>query len=59
MQIDLYAKSTELLETIANSIHDRESKTNNPFFFSIDERHAVERWLKEFIKEVREDCCCV
>ena len=59
MSIDLHAKSQELLETLANSIHDREPKTSNPFVFNIAELHAAERWLTEFIKEITIDCICV
>jgi len=59
MQIDLYAKSQQLLETLANSIHDRDSRTLNPFFFNIAEIQVAEKWLLEFIKEIKEDCVCL
>lgn len=55
MTIDFYVKSQQLLETLANSIHDREGKTENPFFFSINEVHAAERWLKELMEEINRD----
>lgn len=59
MSIDLYAKSQQLLETLANSIHDREPKSPNPFFFNINEIHVTEQWLMEFIKEIKSDCVCL
>lgn len=59
MTIDLNAKSQELLEKLANSIHDRESKSITPFFFNINEIHVAENWLEEFIKEIKEDCVCL
>lgn len=49
--IDLYARSQELLETIANSVYDREQQLERPLFFSIKEIHLVEIWLNEFMKE--------
>lgn len=55
MAIDLYAKSQQLLETLANSVHDREPKNLNPFFFNIAEIQVAERWLRDFIKEVQAD----
>ena len=55
MEIDLYTKSQQLLETLANSIHDRESKNPNPFFFTIAEMHITEKWLTDFIQEIRKD----
>ncbi len=59
MEIDLHAKSQQLLETLANSIHDREPKSTNPFFFNIAEIQAAEKWLEEFIKEIKKDCACM
>lgn len=59
MEIDLYAKSQQLLETLANSIHDREPKSANPFFFNIAEIQAAEKWLFDFVKEVKTDCVCL
>jgi hypothetical protein len=59
MQIDLYVKSQQLLETLANSVHDRDPRNPNPFFFNIADIQAAERWLVEFMKEVKEDCVCV
>lgn len=52
MQIDLYVKSQQLLEVLANSIHDREPKTLNPFFFSTSEVLAAEKWLSDFLDEI-------
>lgn len=59
MDIEIHAKSQELLEILANSIHDRDPKNLNPFFFNIAEVHATEKWLAEFIKEITHDCVCV
>lgn len=55
MEIDLHAKSQQLLETLANSIHDREPKTTSPFFFTIAEIHAAEKWLTGFIQEIKQE----
>ena len=52
MSLDLYAKSSELLEKLANSIYDRDATNPNPFFFNVSEIHIVENWLKEVIDEV-------
>jgi hypothetical protein len=51
MDIDIHAKSLELLEALANSVHDRDLKSLNPFFFNISDTHVAEKWLKEFIKD--------
>jgi len=59
MQIDLYAKSQQLLETLANSIHDRDNKNPTPFTFNISDIHVTEKWLNEFIEEIKKDCVCV
>ncbi len=50
--MDLHVKSQELLEALANSIHDRDPKNPNPFFFSISEIHVAEAWLQRFIEDV-------
>lgn len=55
MSLDLHAKSQDLLETLANSVHDRDPKNPNPFFFNINELQVAELWLIEFKKEVLED----
>jgi hypothetical protein len=52
MSIDLYQKSSELLEKLANSIYDRDPGNPNPFFFNVAEVHLVENWLTEMIKEI-------
>lgn len=54
MSIDLYSKSQQLLESLANSIHDRDQKSINPFCFSINEIHLTEKWLSDLIKEVEQ-----
>ena len=55
MRIDLHAKSQQLLETLANSVHDRDPKNLNPFFFNIAEIHVAEQWLRDFIEEIKYD----
>ncbi len=57
--MDLHFKSQQLLEKLANSVHDRENKSVVPFFFSIAEIHLTEKWLSEFITEIKKDCVCV
>ncbi len=57
--MDLHVKSQQLLESLANSIHDRDPKQTNPFFFNIAEIQVAEKWLEEFIKEIKEDCVCI
>ena len=54
MNIDIHAKSADLLEQLANSVYDRDPKNPEPLFFSITEIHIVEKWLKETIKESEE-----
>lgn len=58
MTIDLYVKSQQLLEKLANSIHDRDPKALIPFFFSTAELQAAQKWLEDFAKEVKKDCYC-
>jgi hypothetical protein len=59
MQIDLHGKALQLLEALANSIHDREIKSPNPFFFSGHEIEVAEKWLLEFMRESKKDCVCL
>ena len=49
MNIDLYAKSVELLEQIANSVHERDPKNANLLFFSVNEVQLVKEWLRDFL----------
>jgi len=51
--MDFYFKSQNLLETLANSIHDRDPKNLNPFFFNIAELQIAEKWLLDFAKECK------
>jgi hypothetical protein len=51
MEIDLHSKAVQLLEKIANSVHERDPKTPNLMFFSTSEVQVVEQWLKEFVQE--------
>lgn len=55
MSIDIHSKSLELLESLANSIHDREPQSVKPFFFSLSEIHVAEKWIRDFIKEINRD----
>ena len=48
MKIDYYAKAVELLERVANSVHERDPKNANLLCFSRSEIDLVEQWLKEF-----------
>lgn len=50
--MDLYTKSQQLLEALANSIHDN-SELPTDFCFSIREIHVVERFLLELLEERR------
>jgi hypothetical protein len=54
MPIDIYAKSVQLLERVANSVHDRDPKNPNLLTFSVSEIHIVEDWIKELLKELKE-----
>ena len=49
--MDLHAKAIELLERVANSVHERDPKNPNLLCFSINEVQLVEKWLKEFVDE--------
>lgn len=53
MSIDLYAKAVNLLEQIANSVHERDPKNPNLLCFSTSEVQVVEDWLREFVKEAQ------
>lgn len=57
MQIDFHTKSQQLLEALANSIHDRDRNSVNPFCFNIAEVHVTEKWLNEFIDEIMNGIC--
>ena len=52
MQIDLHDKALNLLNMLANSIHDRNPNTLAPFFFSTNEIQLVEDWLRHFANQV-------
>jgi hypothetical protein len=54
MYIDIYAKSVQLLERVANSVHDRDPKNPNILNFSIKEIHIVEEWMRELINDVEQ-----
>jgi hypothetical protein len=51
MELDLYSKAMQLLEKIANSVHERDPKNPNLMCFSTTEVQLVEQWLKEFMNE--------
>jgi hypothetical protein len=51
MQIDLYAKAVQLLEKVANSVHERDLKNPNLLCFSSSEVNLVQQWLGDFVKE--------
>lgn len=54
MDINFPSKAVQLLEKIANSVHERDPKNANLMCFSIKEVFLVEKWLEEFIKETKE-----
>ena len=54
MAIDIYAKSVQLLERVANSLHEREPKNPNLLFFSGNEVQVVEEWMRELLMELEE-----
>lgn len=54
MPIDIYAKSVQLLERVANSVHEREPKNPNLLFFSGTEVQVVEDWMRELLTELKE-----
>ncbi len=47
----LHLKALDLLNKLANSIHDRESPNLNQFFFSVDDIKVCEQWLKTMLLE--------
>lgn len=47
----LHLKTLDLLNQLANSIHDRESPNLNQFFFSIDDIKVCEQFLKSMLLE--------
>lgn len=53
MQYELYSKAVNLLEKIANSVHDRDPSNANLQFFSVQEVALVQDWLKEFADEIK------
>lgn len=52
MTIDIYAKSSNLLEALANTIYDRETPPVLPFTFTLKEVQCVEKWLKDLLSEI-------
>jgi hypothetical protein len=56
MSIDVHDLSKQLLERLANSIHDRDAN-NNHFCFNVAEIEVTEQWLQEIIDEVIENAC--
>ena len=53
MEIDVYAKSVQLLEIVSNSLHDRDPKNPHLLTFTLNEIHIVENWLKELLTELK------
>jgi hypothetical protein len=50
MEIDLHLKSQELLESLANSIHDRDKEKD--ICFTIQEVHVTEKFLERLVIEL-------
>jgi hypothetical protein len=58
MPIDIYVKSSELLNSLANSIYDRDKPNiaaHDPIIFTITEVQIVERWLRGVLSEYGKD----
>lgn len=51
MSIDINFLSSQLLERLANSIHDRDPNNKN-FCFNIAEVQVTEKWLEETMKDI-------
>lgn len=58
MTVDINFLSSQLLERLANSIHDRDP-SNNQFCFNIAELQVTEKWLIETFKDSFKDCICL
>lgn len=52
MSIDLHDKALNLLNMLANSVHDRNYNVSILFFSSV-EINLVEDWLRYFVIEVQ------
>jgi len=57
VNLNIHEKSVQLLEKLANSIHEREHKNLDPFFFSTKEVHLTEEWIEQFMLEYRKAIC--
>tara|TARA_R110000868_G_scaffold335547_1_gene596419 strand:+ start:10570 stop:10740 length:171 start_codon:yes stop_codon:yes gene_type:complete len=55
MDIDIYAKSEELIKQLANSLFDRDPTNPKPVFFSITEIHIVEKFMKDMLDESKRE----
>ncbi len=53
MPIDLHAKAVQLLQRIANSIHERDPVKTNLVSFSSSEVVVVKEWLEDFMHETK------
>ncbi len=49
IDLDLHSSAIQLLEKIANSVHDRSQSAINLLCFSTSEVELVEQWLIDFI----------
>jgi hypothetical protein len=50
--IDYHAKAMELLEQVANSVHERDPKNPNLLSFTRSEIELVEAWLVDFTDDI-------
>jgi hypothetical protein len=50
LKIDAFAKSSELLNKLINSVYDRNPTNPNPLSFTVTELQIVEEWLKEILE---------
>lgn len=51
MALYLHDKALDLLEKIANSVHERDPNNPNLLCFSKTEVQVVEEWLIDFVEE--------
>lgn len=53
MDINVYVESRMLLEQLANSLYDRDTKAEQPVFFSVKEAHIVEKWINKLLDNIQ------
>jgi len=58
MNIDIRAKSVQLLERLAISLHERDPSSLNMICFRVADIRVVEVWLEELLAEIDKDRPC-